>query len=77
MDAQLPTPAEVEPWVRAIIGLWDDPVWYSEQSSRALEGSRRWSPDALERQYVELFQNIGGRRCFTTPSETGDAQLRS
>ena len=52
---ELPTASEVAPWVRAIIGLWDDPVWYEEQSRRALGESRRWLPDALERRYVEFF----------------------
>ena len=30
----LPTAEEVEPWVEAIIRLWDDRAWYQEQSSQ-------------------------------------------
>jgi glycosyltransferase involved in cell wall biosynthesis len=37
----LPTAAEVEPWVKAIIGLWDDPAWYAEQSRRSVAEARR------------------------------------
>jgi glycosyltransferase involved in cell wall biosynthesis len=54
----LPTAAEAEPWVKAIIGLWDDPVWYADQSRRALAESRRWAPEMLEPQYVEFFEGL-------------------
>jgi hypothetical protein len=57
----LPTAREVEPWVKAIIGLWDDPAWCSRMSEKALAESRRWAPEVLEPQYVEFFDNLQRR----------------
>jgi hypothetical protein len=37
----LPTSAEVAPWIDAIARLWDDPVFYSEQSRLALAEAER------------------------------------
>lgn len=55
---ELPTAREVEPWVRAIIALWDDRAWYAEQSHRAIVESRRWEPDVLESQYIQFFESL-------------------
>jgi glycosyltransferase involved in cell wall biosynthesis len=55
---ELPTGREVEPWVKAIIGLWDDPNWYAAQIRRAAQESRRWSPEMLEPQYVRFFEGL-------------------
>lgn len=56
-----PTAAEVQPWVNAIIDLWDDPIWYEQQSRRVVAESRRWEPEVLEPQYVEFFSNFRPR----------------
>ncbi|MBX6313834.1 MAG: hypothetical protein IRY99_13100 [Isosphaeraceae bacterium] len=45
--------------MEAIIRLWDDPVWYAEQSRRALAEARRWAPEVLEPLYVGFFRSIG------------------
>ncbi len=67
----LPTAAEVDPWVRTIIGLWDDPAWYAEQSRRAVAESRRWSPGMLEPAYERFFREIRpGGRVLIAPTET-------
>ena len=58
----LPTAREVEPWVNAIIGLWNDPGWYAEQSRRAVSETRRWAPEVLEPQYVQFFEKLGALR---------------
>ncbi len=55
---ELPTAREVEPWVKAIIALWDDPTWYAERSRRAVAESRRWAPEVLEPQYVQFFETL-------------------
>lgn len=55
---ELPTAAEVGPWVRAVTGLWDDPGWLEEQGRRAASESLRWVPDALEAQYVRFFEGL-------------------
>lgn len=57
---ELPTVTEVEPWIKTIIGLWDDSRWYGDQSLRAAAESRRWAPELLEPQYIEFFR---GLRC--------------
>ena len=66
---ELPTAREVEPWVKAIIGLWDDPTWYAEQGRRAVDESRRWVPEVLEPQYVQLFESV-------RPAATGPRRPR-
>ncbi len=55
---ELPTAREVEPWVKAIIGLWDDPTWHAEQSRRAVAESRRWAPEILEPQCIQFFESL-------------------
>jgi glycosyltransferase involved in cell wall biosynthesis len=55
---ELPTAREVEPWVKSIIALWDDPAWYSRMSDRAIAESRRWAPEVLEPQYVQFFEGL-------------------
>ena len=54
----LPTAEEVEPWVEAIIRLWDDPAWYQEQSARGSEQAQRWHPDRLRPLYAEFFGKV-------------------
>ena len=54
----LPTAEEVEPWVQAVIRLWDDPAFYEEHRRRALAEARRWDPEVLEPQYVEFFRDL-------------------
>ena len=51
----LPTAEEVEPWVEAIIRLWDDPALYEEQSVKARAEAQRWHPDRLRPLYAEFF----------------------
>jgi len=73
---ELPTAREVEPWVKAVIGLWDDHAWCAEQGRRAVDESRRWAPEVLEPQYVQLFEGL--RRppahALSSPSEGGGRQ---
>jgi glycosyltransferase involved in cell wall biosynthesis len=64
----LPTAEEVEPWVGAIIRLWDDPAWYREQSNRGKNEAERWHPDRLRPLYAEFFGAVCGR--------SGDAMAR-
>jgi len=62
---ELPASREAASWVEAVIRLWDDADWYTEQNRRALTEARRWSPEVLEPLYVEFFENVGsgqGRR---------------
>jgi glycosyltransferase involved in cell wall biosynthesis len=54
----LPTAVEVDPWLKALIDLWDDPAWYTEQGHRTVAKSRRWAPEVLEPQYVQFFEGL-------------------
>jgi glycosyltransferase involved in cell wall biosynthesis len=57
----LPTVAEVEPWVEAIIRLWDDASFYEDHRHKALAEARRWAPDVLEPRYVQFFNGLRPR----------------
>lgn len=76
LTRELPTAREVEPWVKAIIGLWDDPAWYAEQGRRAVAESRRWAPEVLEPQYVQFFESVrprtGRPSVDASGADTGD-----
>jgi hypothetical protein len=54
----LPTAEEVDPWVEAILRLWDDPAWYREQSIKATNQAQLWHPDRLRPLYAEFFRNV-------------------
>ncbi len=54
----LPTAEEIEPWVQAVIRLWDDSEFYEDHSRRALVEARRWDPEVVGPQYVEFFKNL-------------------
>jgi glycosyltransferase involved in cell wall biosynthesis len=57
----LPSAEEVEPWVSAIIRLWDDGAWYEEWSTRAKGRARHWHPDRLLPLYAEFFERVAKR----------------
>ncbi len=54
----VPTADEVEPWIEAIVRLWDDRRFYDEQGTRSLNEARRWHPDRLRPLYAEFFGNV-------------------
>jgi glycosyltransferase involved in cell wall biosynthesis len=55
---ELPTAAEVEPWVEAIIRLWNDAAEYERRSQAARERARQWHPDCLAPLYREFFGSL-------------------
>ncbi len=57
----VPTAAEVEPWIQAIVRLWDEPGYYSDRSRMAREEARRWSPEPLTGRYLQFFRELGSR----------------
>ena len=59
----LPTAEEVEPWVQAIIRLWDDQSWYQERSMRAKNESRAWRPDRIQPLFADFFGRVCARAC--------------
>ena len=54
----VPTAEEVEPWVEAIIRLWDDAAEYDRWSQAAREHAQQWQPDRLAAIYREFFGSI-------------------
>ena len=60
----VPTAEEVEPWVQAVIRLWDDRAFYEEQSRLARQEALRRHPDRLRPLYAEFFGSV---RCPAGP----------
>jgi glycosyltransferase involved in cell wall biosynthesis len=54
----LPDAREVEPWVDTVIRLWDDPIFYSQESAKARKEAERFHPDRLRPLYAEFFRNV-------------------
>ena len=54
----VPSADEVEPWVDAVVRLWDDTGFYRRQSQIAAMHARQWHPDRLRAVYVEFFRNL-------------------
>jgi glycosyltransferase involved in cell wall biosynthesis len=55
---ELPTAAEVEPWVAAIIRLWDDRDAFEAQCRLALAEAERWRPEALEGCHARFLEGL-------------------
>ena len=68
----LPTAEEVEPWVEAIIRLWDDREFCLEHQQRALAESRRFAPEIVEPRYAEFFSRVQAG-AGVVPTAAGDA----
>ncbi len=58
---KVPMAEEVEPWVEAIIRLWDDAAYYEQCSRAARERAQAWHPDRLAPLYREFFFGIAHR----------------
>ena len=57
-SGEIPSAAEVEPWIEVIERLWDDPAWEAEQRARALESSRRWDEGQVIDEYLDYFRSL-------------------
>lgn len=58
---EVPTAAEVAPWVEAVVRLWDDADWYGQLSRRATAEARRRAPEVLEPLYARFFDEVRRR----------------
>ena len=59
----LPEAEEVEPWVGAILRLWDEPEYYESGRRKAAAEARRWSPEVVHPKHVDFFEGLAaGRR---------------
>lgn len=55
VSKHVPTPAEVAPWVEAIVRLWDDEAFYEAERERALRARHRFAWDTVSSQYLDYF----------------------
>jgi len=53
-----PMPEEVEPWVNAIIHLWDNTTLYNELSAKGRSRANRWHPEIIARQYDDALARL-------------------
>ncbi|GHT12090.1 hypothetical protein FACS1894170_06480 [Planctomycetales bacterium] len=54
----LPTDDEIEPWIRAIIELWDNSEHYTNISRKVRERSERWDYNHVAQQYDEILTGL-------------------
>jgi hypothetical protein len=54
----VPTAAEVEPWLDTIVRLWDDGPFYERASHAVSARAEQWFPDRLAPRYCEFFSGI-------------------
>jgi glycosyltransferase involved in cell wall biosynthesis len=58
---QVPSAAEVRPWVDALVRLWDDPAFYERTSRRCREAAAAYRPERLGPAYEAFFRQVAGR----------------
>jgi glycosyltransferase involved in cell wall biosynthesis len=58
---QLPTAAEVAPWLAVLERLWDDPDWYAVQRQRCLAAAERYRPERVLPEYERFFREVAGQ----------------
>ena len=54
----VPTPEEVEPWVNAILDLWDNWELYNELSGKGRSRAKRWHPETIAEQYDNALAKL-------------------
>ena len=54
----VPTAEEVEPWIAAILRVWDDPTFESKLRDAARAEARRWEDDRLGADYFSFFESV-------------------
>jgi glycosyltransferase involved in cell wall biosynthesis len=58
---EVPGAADVAGWVETIERLWDDPVLYAEQRTKARERARAWEPEHLRPAAEAFFRRVAER----------------
>jgi glycosyltransferase involved in cell wall biosynthesis len=56
-----PTTEEAEPWVDAIVKLWDDARFYESLRQKSLDRAERWRPEIIAEQYDNCLSRLGKR----------------
>jgi len=54
----VPYADDIQPWVDAVIRLWDDPAGFQQASQRVAEAALRWHPEHTLPVYSEFFRNL-------------------
>ncbi len=54
----VPSEAELEPWIETIVRLWDDDEAYCQASDAARQHAQRWRPEQLAAEYEAFFANL-------------------
>jgi glycosyltransferase involved in cell wall biosynthesis len=54
----LPSVAEVEPWIDAIVRLWDDAQLYEKERQKCLSVATTWKPERLAEAFEKFFLNV-------------------
>jgi glycosyltransferase involved in cell wall biosynthesis len=52
------TAVEVEPWIEAIVKLWDDANFYEQECARSLAAASKWHPDKLLPEFESFFTDL-------------------
>ncbi len=65
LTREVPSAAEVEPWVEMTIRLWDDKRFYAAARQAAFRQAERWRPERIAPRYRQLFENV-----LTAPPRT-------
>jgi glycosyltransferase involved in cell wall biosynthesis len=68
-----PSAEEVQPWVEAILKLWDDRQQYQIHSRNCRARSAAWRPEVLRRQYEAVLTRLVASHCSVAAKATGDA----
>jgi hypothetical protein len=55
---EIPIAEEVQPWIDAIVRLWDDRALYEQASQAARQRAKRWLPDQLAPVYKDFFSRV-------------------
>ncbi|MCL2624859.1 MAG: glycosyltransferase family 4 protein, partial [Planctomycetaceae bacterium] len=53
-----PSPDEVEPWVNAIIHLWDDTPFYNDLVAQGRTRAQRWHPEIIAQHYDNALAEL-------------------
>lgn len=60
-STRIPSAEEVQPWLDALLALWDDPVAYASEQERCAEAALAYHPDVLAVRYRDFFEGLATR----------------
>ena len=66
---EVPSAAEVAPWIETIIRLWDDEDFYQQECARCLAAAEKWRPEKLAPVFEEFFFRIFSKTEVLSPHQ--------